>query len=100
MPRGITPRRPAKSGKQEGLRARPRLPKKDAAPARKPGFPTPKSSKAARGYNPLAAERVSEILNQLDQLYPDVTCALTHKSAWELLVATILSAQSTDVRVN
>jgi endonuclease-3 len=36
----------------------------------------------------------------LDQLYPDVTCALTHKSAWELLVATILSAQSTDVRVN
>ena len=29
-----------------------------------------------------------------------MTCALTHKSAWELLVATILSAQSTDVRVN
>jgi endonuclease-3 len=36
----------------------------------------------------------------LDQLYPDVTCALTHKDSWELLVATILSAQSTDVRVN
>jgi endonuclease III len=33
-------------------------------------------------------------------LYPDVTCALTHTSAWELLVATILSAQSTDVNVN
>src|SRR5207344_3592364 len=33
-------------------------------------------------------------------LYPDVTCALHHKSAWELLVATILSAQSTDVNVN
>ncbi|MGH9528356.1 MAG: endonuclease III, partial [Terriglobales bacterium] len=30
----------------------------------------------------------------------DVTCALTHNSAWELLVATILSAQATDVRVN
>jgi endonuclease-3 len=43
---------------------------------------------------------VLEILKRLDQLYPDVTCALTHRSAWELLVATILSAQSTDVRVN
>ncbi len=51
-------------------------------------------------YNPLAPERISEILKRLDQLYPDVTCALTHSSAWELLVATILSAQSTDVNVN
>jgi endonuclease III len=51
-------------------------------------------------YNPLAPDRVSEILKRLDQLYPDVQCALTHKSAWELLVATILSAQSTDVNVN
>ena len=47
-------------------------------------------------YNPLAPERISEILRRLDQLYPDVTCALTHTNAWELLVATILSAQSTD----
>ncbi len=39
-------------------------------------------------------------MTRLDQLYPDVTCALTHGSAWELVVATILSAQSTDVRVN
>jgi len=52
------------------------------------------------GYNPVAATRVSEILKRLDQLYPDVTCALTHRDPWELLVATILSAQSTDVRVN
>jgi len=51
-------------------------------------------------YNPGAPERVSEILKRLDQLYPGVTCALTHRNAWELLVATILSAQSTDVRVN
>jgi len=48
----------------------------------------------------VAPERVSEILRRLDQQYPDVTCALTHKNAWELVVATILSAQSTDVRVN
>jgi len=51
-------------------------------------------------YDPLAPERVRQIIAGLDQLYPDVTCALTHRSAWELLVATILSAQCTDVRVN
>jgi endonuclease-3 len=51
-------------------------------------------------YDPLASERVRQIIAGLDQLYPDVTCALTHRSAWELLVATILSAQCTDVRVN
>ena len=33
-------------------------------------------------------------------MYPDVTCALTHRGPWELLVATILSAQCTDKRVN
>jgi endonuclease-3 len=44
--------------------------------------------------------RVGEILRGLDRMYPDVTCALTHRSPWELLVATILSAQCTDKRVN
>src|ERR1022692_4223563 len=33
-------------------------------------------------------------------MYPNVTCALHHRTPWELLVATILSAQCTDVRVN
>jgi len=56
--------------------------------------------KSASGYDPLAPERVRQIIAGLDQLYPGVTCALTHRSAWELLVATILSAQCTDVRVN
>ena len=51
-------------------------------------------------YDPLAPERVRQIIAGLDQMYPGVTCALTHRNAWELLVATILSAQSTDVRVN
>jgi endonuclease-3 len=50
--------------------------------------------------DPLAPERVRQIIAGLDQLYPNATCALTHRSAWELLVATILSAQCTDVRVN
>jgi len=59
-----------------------------------------KAKGASKGYDPLAPERIAEILKRLDQLYPDVTCALTHKDAWELLVATILSAQSTDVNVN
>src|SRR6266481_4038121 len=46
------------------------------------------------------AARVKKILKILDTMYPNVTCALTHSSPWELLVATILSAQCTDVRVN
>jgi len=58
------------------------------------------SAAKIKGYNPVALERVAEILKRLDQMYPGVTCALTHASAWELVVATILSAQSTDVNVN
>jgi endonuclease III len=45
-------------------------------------------------------ERLDEILRRLDRMYPGATCALTHRSPWELLVATILSAQCTDKRVN
>jgi endonuclease-3 len=44
--------------------------------------------------------RVINILDGLDKLYPGATCALTHSNPWELLVATILSAQCTDKRVN
>ncbi|HEY7404519.1 MAG TPA: endonuclease III [Candidatus Angelobacter sp.] len=52
------------------------------------------------GYDPVAPARVQDILNRLDQHYPNVTCALHHSNAWELLIATILSAQCTDVMVN
>lgn len=48
----------------------------------------------------LAPERINAILKALDEAYPDAVCALNHRSPWELLVATILSAQCTDVRVN
>ena len=113
MPRGITPRQPARTGRHEGIRK--------AAPRQRPGaLRAPRTGKSARphtdysaaplvpaankrgktGYNPTAPERIQEILQRLNALYPDVTCALHHQSAWELLVATILSAQSTDVRVN
>jgi endonuclease-3 len=50
--------------------------------------------------NPLAPERIAAILEALRKAYPDVVCALHHRNAWELTVATILSAQCTDVRVN
>jgi len=50
--------------------------------------------------SPLAPDRVAFILNALDEAYPDAQCALHHRTPWELLVATILSAQCTDVRVN
>jgi endonuclease III len=59
-----------------------------------------RGAKQDKKYNPVAPQRVNEILARLDQTYPDATCALTHKTAWELLVATILSAQSTDANVN
>lgn len=45
-------------------------------------------------------KRLRAILDGLDQLYPNVKCALHHSNAWELLAATILSAQCTDKRVN
>jgi endonuclease-3 len=112
MARGVVPRQPARTGRQDKVRAArvPSLQKPDPRRAGqtkssvgKAGATTKasvKSGKPTKGYNPTAPERVAEILNRLNDLYPDVTCALTHASPWELLVATILSAQSTDVNVN
>jgi endonuclease-3 len=111
MVRGIVPRQPAKTGRHEGARAVSRL-RASSAPSRLtktasdfrsgPSQGRKQKSRAEnkKAYNPLAPERIQQILKRLDQQYPDVTCALQHKSAWELLVATILSAQATDVRVN
>ncbi len=45
-------------------------------------------------------ERVSEILTRLQKRYPDAKCALRHRNPLQLLVATILSAQCTDAKVN
>ena len=44
--------------------------------------------------------RLREMLRRLDELYPNVSTPLLHRNPWELLVATILSAQSTDKLVN
>jgi endonuclease III len=107
MPRGITPRQPAKTGRHEGTRK--------GAAKKSDALRTPRTGEGARPHtvrgpapartrgkanNPTAPERVQEILQRLNKLYPDATCALHYKSAWELVVATILSAQSTDVGVN
>ena len=124
MVRGVVPRQPAKSGRQEGARNVPRGQRsRGSSRERAPVFantataaslprragqrtaPKEKLEKIAKigrtkGYDPLAPERVQEILARLDKQYPGVNCALTHKTAWELLVATILSAQATDARVN
>ncbi len=77
--------------------------KKYTAPAKKKGAAVKKKNTASVARPRSAAdrkERVAAILERLDQDYPDVKCALHHRNAWELLVATILSAQCTDVRVN
>ncbi|HEX2715706.1 MAG TPA: endonuclease III [Candidatus Acidoferrales bacterium] len=64
---------------------------------RKKSKPKKSSSGKARGTSP---KRVRALLEKLDQAYPGVTCALEHKNPFQLLVATILSAQCTDERVN
>ena len=113
MVRGVVPRQPAKTGRQEGARtaALARTKRKAArsdARAGRAGAPVPTKTpvptragkKPRQRYDPLAPARIQEILKRLNQLYPEATCALEHRSPWELLVATILSAQSTDVNVN
>lgn len=77
-----------KSANQKPPRAK-RRPAREAAKA-------PKQDRAAG----TDSKRVAAILAKLDQAYPNATCELNHKNAFQLLIATILSAQCTDVRVN
>ncbi|HEY0760416.1 MAG TPA: endonuclease III [Acidisarcina sp.] len=67
------------------------------APSKKP---LPSRSKRSPRPDPLKPARIEAILRELAAAYPDAECALVHRTPWELLVATILSAQTTDVRVN
>jgi endonuclease-3 len=60
----------------------------------------PRKASAASRKQALAPERIRTILDHLAAAYPNAECALIHKDAWQLLVATILSAQCTDARVN
>jgi endonuclease-3 len=66
-----------------------------------PPSPSPRPARARRRESKAAlADRAGQIQARLAERYPGVTTALGHGSAWELLVATILSAQSTDETVN
>jgi endonuclease-3 len=75
--------------------------KKTADPPSAKSLAKSRSIKARKASSKgISSARVAAILDALAQSYPDAVCALNHKSAWQLLVATILSAQCTDVRVN
>jgi len=64
-------------------------------------MPNVKANKIVRPKNAQErAARLDGILKWFDKAYPNAECALAHSSPWELLVATILSAQCTDKRVN
>lgn len=58
------------------------------------------AARAKKAWKKPDPARVGAILAGLNDLYPDATCALLFHNPWELLVATILSAQCTDERVN
>jgi endonuclease-3 len=73
---------------------------KAAPPQPKPRGASTAEAKTRKLGGDLAPERIAGILRGLDEAYPNAVCALNHKTPWELLVATILSAQCTDVRVN
>src|SRR6202035_1202364 len=106
MPRGMVPRQPARSGRQDKVNVartllsaksaqKQSLAVKDARARKSARLSRGKASAAAakgrsnasgkpagsiKGYIPVAPERVAEILKRLAQMYPDVTCALTHAS--------------------
>jgi endonuclease III len=71
-----------------------------AASSAAPSRATKKRAAQPRSGSGTDLDRVSEILKRLAATYGNATCALHHKNAWELLISTILSAQTTDVRVN
>jgi endonuclease III len=64
--------------------------------------PTKAAVKArkVKARRPAGPPPIGEIISGLKKLYPDVKCELDHENAFQLTVATILSAQCTDVRVN
>jgi endonuclease-3 len=97
MPNALRKTRKAPSKKGAPAKTRKPAPRKTS----KAGHAAQTGRSAAKpSYDPLAPERIRKILQGLDERYPAATCALKHQSAWELLVATILSAQSTDATVN
>jgi endonuclease III len=72
---------------------------KSAAESKKATRAAPKSSQPAPS-SPELKKRAAKIVAQLKKDFPDADCALTHQTPFQLLIATILSAQCTDERVN
>jgi endonuclease III len=83
--RAVARRRPARPVESRG---RPATPRAEVA-RRSPGR-----------FKPPTPDRVAAVLAILERLYPDATTALNHENPFQLLIATILSAQCTDERVN
>lgn len=69
-------------------------------PAKKATKKAAKASSSTSAKNSLAPARITDLLARLRAAYPNAECALHHANPWQLLVATILSAQCTDARVN
>jgi endonuclease III len=67
---------------------------------RKAKVPVRPRAASARESRATKRARTLEIISRLKHEYPDAHCSLTHRNAFELTVATILSAQCTDERVN
>jgi endonuclease-3 len=61
---------------------------------------SPAARRSARAAAAPASERIGEIIRRLERRFPEAKCSLDHENPLELLVATILSAQCTDARVN
>ena len=62
--------------------------------------PTSAKAHATKARYPLAPQRIAAILDALRKAYPNVGWPLTHRNAFELVIATALSAQTTDATVN
>ncbi|MGC2584289.1 MAG: endonuclease III [Acidobacteriaceae bacterium] len=75
------------------------LAKKAGARAKAAGNRSAKAVRKDAGVE-VDPKRIAELLRRLAAAYPNAECALHHRNPWELLVATILSAQCTDARVN
>lgn len=87
--------RKSKSPKKTGARK--------SVVARQPKSASPRKTRKIGGKECVLGvdpRRIAAILAGLDEAYPNATCELKHKDAFQLLISTILSAQCTDVRVN
>src|SRR4030095_13497193 len=97
-----TPKKPKKPKRRKERKKPPPMASRKAAAAakpalKKPGRNTANQSQAAKRTRYLRAE---QIYSGLQAAYPDAKCALDHSNPLQLLIATILSAQSTDKMIN